>query len=85
MRCLSDLDGTLIDSEPGITACIRHALTKLGVPAPADLRPWIGPPLRHSFGRMGLIPHQPGVGAGAPNAPAGAQLPDHARQLDLRP
>jgi len=47
--CLFDLDGTLIDSEPGITACIRHALAKLGVPAPADLRPWIGPPLRHSF------------------------------------
>ena len=49
MLCLFDLDGTLIDSEPGITACIRHALAKLGVPAPADLRPWIGPPLRHSF------------------------------------
>lgn len=47
--CLFDLDGTLIDSEPGITACIRHALAKLDVPAPADLRPWIGPPLRHSF------------------------------------
>jgi phosphoglycolate phosphatase len=49
MLCLFDLDGTLIDSEPGITACIRHAFDKLGVPAPADLRPWIGPPLRHSF------------------------------------
>ena len=49
MLCLFDLDGTLIDSEPGITACIRHALAKLDVPAPADLRPWIGPPLRHSF------------------------------------
>ena len=49
MLCLFDLDGTLIDSEPGITACIRHALAKLEVPVPADLRPWIGPPLRHSF------------------------------------
>ena len=49
MLCLFDLDGTLIDSEPGITACIRHAFDRLGVPAPADLRPWIGPPLRHSF------------------------------------
>lgn len=47
--CLFDLDGTLIDSEPGITACIRYAFDKLGVPAPADLRPWIGPPLRHGF------------------------------------
>jgi len=45
MLCLFDLDGTLIDSEPGITACIRHAFDKLGVPAPVDLRPWIGPPL----------------------------------------
>lgn len=49
MLCLFDLDGTLIDSEPGITACIRHALAKLTVPEPADLRSWIGPPLRHSF------------------------------------
>jgi len=49
MLCLFDLDGTLIDSELGVTACIRHALTKLDVPAPADLRPWIGPPLRQSF------------------------------------
>lgn len=49
MLCLFDLDGTLIDSEPGITACIRYAFDKLGVPAPVELRPWIGPPLRHSF------------------------------------
>lgn len=49
MLCLFDLDGTLIDSEPGITACIRYALTKLDVPTPADLRSWIGPPLRPSF------------------------------------
>ncbi|MBE1159239.1 HAD hydrolase-like protein [Dyella acidiphila] len=49
MLCLFDLDGTLIDSELGITACIRHALDKLEIPTPADLRDWIGPPLRHSF------------------------------------
>jgi phosphoglycolate phosphatase len=49
MLCLFDLDGTLIDSEPGISACIRHALHKLEVPEPAELRSWIGPPLRHSF------------------------------------
>ena len=47
--CLFDLDGTLIDSEPGITACIRYAFDKLGVPAPVELRSWIGPPLRHGF------------------------------------
>jgi phosphoglycolate phosphatase len=49
MLCLFDLDGTLIDSELGITTCIRHALERLNVPAPADLRTWIGPPLRVSF------------------------------------
>ncbi|OOG55523.1 HAD hydrolase-like protein [Rhodanobacter sp. C03] len=51
MLCLFDLDGTLIDSEHGIIACVKHALAKLDVPAPTqeELRGWIGPPLRHSF------------------------------------
>lgn len=51
MLCLFDLDGTLIDSEHGITGCVKHALARLDVPAPTDdqLRTWIGPPLRHSF------------------------------------
>ena len=51
MLCLFDLDGTLIDSEHGITACVKHALARLEVPAPAHevLRSWIGPPLRQSF------------------------------------
>lgn len=51
MLCLFDLDGTLIDSERGIVACVRHALERLrvAVPAAEELRRWIGPPLRHSF------------------------------------
>ena len=59
MLCLFDLDGTLIDSELGITACVKHALAQLDVPAPADaeLRGWIGPPLRHSFAP--LLDHDP--------------------------
>ncbi|HPF72842.1 MAG TPA: HAD hydrolase-like protein [Xanthomonadaceae bacterium] len=46
-----DLDGTLIDSEIGITRCVAHALEALGEPVPdaAALRRWIGPPLRASF------------------------------------
>ena len=28
---------------------VRHALTQLGVEHPAEMRHWIGPPLRHSF------------------------------------
>ena len=46
-----DLDGTLIDSELGITRCVAHALQTLGEPVPdaVALRRWIGPPLRTSF------------------------------------
>jgi phosphoglycolate phosphatase len=59
MLCLFDLDGTLIDSEHGILACVKHALAKLDVPAPPqdELRGWIGPPLRHSFAP--LLDHDP--------------------------
>jgi phosphoglycolate phosphatase len=48
---LFDLDGTLIDSEVGITTSMAHALREVGaeVPAPEVLRRWIGPPLRTSF------------------------------------
>jgi phosphoglycolate phosphatase len=60
MLCLFDLDGTLIDSEHGITACVKHALARLDVPSPGDaeLRSWIGPPLRHSFAP--LLDHDAG-------------------------
>ena len=49
-----DLDGTLIDSAQGITRCVAHALEGLGEPVPgqAELRRWIGPPLRDSFGPL---------------------------------
>ena len=49
--CLLDLDGTLTDPFPGISRCIGHALTVMGVPVPedAELRKWIGPPLKQSF------------------------------------
>jgi phosphoglycolate phosphatase len=46
-----DMDGTLIDSEVGITRCVAHALTQMGlaVPSEEELRRWIGPSLRVSF------------------------------------
>ena len=49
-----DLDGTLTDPKPGITACIRHALTGLGRAAPpADDLLWcIGPPLPKTFATL---------------------------------
>lgn len=49
-----DMDGTLIDSAVGITRCVAHALTRMGleVPPEAELRQWIGPALRTSFGPL---------------------------------
>jgi phosphoglycolate phosphatase len=46
-----DMDGTLINSEIGITRCVAHALTQMGLEVPSDseLRRWIGPSLRTSF------------------------------------
>ena len=46
-----DLDGTLTNSEKGITACAKYALEKMGreVPPPETLRKFIGPPLEKSF------------------------------------
>ncbi|URL57827.1 HAD hydrolase-like protein [Luteibacter flocculans] len=54
MLILFDLDGTLIDSELGILAGVRHSLASVGAEAPDDavLRSWIGPPLRVSFGQV---------------------------------
>ncbi len=49
-----DLDGTLTNPAKGIYACIRHALSALGQPAPDDetLRSFVGPPLHGSFGNL---------------------------------
>ncbi len=47
-----DLDGTLTDSKPGIINSAIYAVDKLGIPVnarPADMMPFIGPPLRDSF------------------------------------
>ncbi|HEY8123475.1 MAG TPA: HAD hydrolase-like protein [Myxococcota bacterium] len=54
MTVLFDLDGTLTDSAPGITRCLAHAFAGLGlaVPAAAELRQCIGPPLDHTFRRL---------------------------------
>lgn len=51
MNVLFDLDGTITDPKPGITAAVRYALDSLGRPAEADddLAWVIGPPLRDTF------------------------------------
>lgn len=49
---LFDLDGTLIDSKRGIFNAVHYTLDSMGIPRenrPADLNPFIGPPLRESF------------------------------------
>lgn len=48
---LFDLDGTISDSAPDITASLAHTITELGlpVPTPAELLEWVGPPLPQSF------------------------------------
>ena len=53
---LLDLDGTLADSAPGITASAAHAFRTLGLPVPdsAALRRFVGPPITTSFARHGV-------------------------------
>jgi len=48
---LFDLDGTLVDSAPGIFSSVRHAAAALGLPAPmpSQLRGMVGPPLQDGF------------------------------------
>jgi phosphoglycolate phosphatase len=48
---LFDLDGTLVDSLPGIAASIEHAVRLVGYePNVADWRPFVGPPLERMIG-----------------------------------
>ena len=54
-----DLDGTLVDSAPGITQSIAHTLRDMDLPVPSmsELLHWVGPPLPQSFrDKMGLSP-----------------------------
>ena len=53
---LLDLDGTLIDSIPGITASIAVAYRRCGlpVPTPAELRSFVGPPIGDSLRAHGV-------------------------------
>ena len=53
------LDGAVWDSEPGIVACMEHALRGLGmgVPAREELVAAIGPPLRTMLAELGVPEH----------------------------
>ncbi len=56
MIVIFDLDGTVWNSEPGILACMVHALDQLAleVPTEAVLRSHIGPPLRSMLAEVGV-------------------------------
>lgn len=55
LRLLLDLDGTLVDSRPGIRRGFEAAFVALGLepPAPERVDPLIGLPLRECFERLG--------------------------------
>nr|WP_320137091.1 HAD hydrolase-like protein [uncultured Amphritea sp.] len=49
-----DLDGTLLNTQAGISESIQSTLTKLGYPTPSavELQHCFGPPIRDSFARL---------------------------------
>jgi len=53
-RCvLFDLDGTLLDSLPGIVHSVNHACREVGLPKPEeDFRTLLGPPIRKIFAKV---------------------------------
>lgn len=52
---LFDLDGTIVDSAPGITATLAYTFAQLGrpIPTPAELVAYVGPPILDSFREQG--------------------------------
>ncbi len=56
-----DLDGTLMDSKPGIEMSLRHAFRTTGHAehAESDLTWMIGPPFQDSFQKLGIADSQP--------------------------
>ncbi len=48
---LFDLDGTIVDSAPGITKALAYTFAELGMPVPSqdELMRYVGPPILDSF------------------------------------
>lgn len=55
---LFDLDGTLVDSAPGITSCLAETIMRFGGPAlrPSALRPFVGPPVADTLRSLTDMP-----------------------------
>ena len=51
---LWDLDGTIINSSPGVFESFNHTFKTIGMPelTPAEMKPFMGPPLRTTFGQI---------------------------------
>lgn len=64
---LLDLDGTLMDSAPGVVASVRAAYAHVGLPAPAEavMRSFAGPPIGWSFPAHGVPPELVGPAVAA--------------------
>lgn len=58
---LFDMDGTLLDSAPGVTASAAHALATVGAPVPSmdKLRRFVGPPMIESFRTVSQLDEKP--------------------------
>jgi phosphoglycolate phosphatase len=57
---LWDLDGTIIDSSPGVFESFNHTFRTVGMPelTPAEMQPFMGPPLRTTFGELLGMSHE---------------------------
>ena len=56
---LFDLDGTIVDSAPGITAALDYTFRQMGVrvPSPDRMLEWVGPPIMDSFRNLAGLDH----------------------------
>ena len=58
---LFDLDGTIVDSAPGITSTLAFTFERMGlpIPTPSELLAYVGPPILDSFRDLaGFTPEQ---------------------------
>lgn len=57
---LWDLDGTIINSAPGVYASFNHTFKTVGMPqlTPAQMQPFMGPPLRVTFQEILGLTHE---------------------------
>ncbi|MFM2024943.1 MAG: hypothetical protein RLZZ56_956 [Actinomycetota bacterium] len=56
---LWDLDGTIINSSPGVFESFNHTFKTVGMPelTPAEMKPFMGPPLRVTFQKILGLSH----------------------------